>query len=124
MLALGRRRPVTAEQEASLPDWTGIWEVDWANKRGIRAPRPQMKLTPEYQQRLDAYRKAQEKGENLQSEGGTGLGDLSDVEATTEAENNFELESESSRRNVLTAVNSYDDVATIEDADVHGDARV
>lgn len=46
----------------------------------------------------------------------TGLGDLSDVEATTEAENNFELESESSRRNVLTAVNSYDDVATIEDA--------
>src|SRR5689334_4843971 len=34
-------------QLANLPDWNGIWEVDWANKRGIRAPRPQMKLTPE-----------------------------------------------------------------------------
>jgi len=55
-------------QLASLPDWTGIWEVDWANKRGIRAPRPQMKLTPEYQKKLDAYRAAQKQGENVQSE--------------------------------------------------------
>jgi hypothetical protein len=53
---------------ANLPDWTGIWEVDWANKRGIRAPRPQMKLTPEYQKKLDAYRAAQKQGENVQSE--------------------------------------------------------
>jgi hypothetical protein len=55
-------------QLASQPDWTGIWEVDWANKRGIRTPRPQMKLTPEYQHRLDAFRAAQKQGENVQSE--------------------------------------------------------
>ncbi len=51
-----------------LPDWSGVWEIDWRNTRGS-PPRPVMKLTPEYQQRLDAYRKAQEKGDNLQSEG-------------------------------------------------------
>ena len=55
-------------QLASLPDWTGIWEVDWANKRGIRTPRPQMKLTPDYQKKLDAFRAAQKQGENVQSE--------------------------------------------------------
>ena len=55
-------------QLANLPDWSGIWEVDWANKRGIRAPRPQMKLTPEYQKKLDAYRAAQKQGENVQGE--------------------------------------------------------
>lgn len=53
---------------ADLPDWTGVWEVDWRNSRGM-PPKPAMKLTPEYQTRLDAYRKAQEKGENLQSQG-------------------------------------------------------
>jgi hypothetical protein len=53
---------------ARLPDWSGIWEVDWANKRGIRTPRPQMKLTPQYQKQLDAYRAAQKDGENVQSE--------------------------------------------------------
>ncbi len=51
-----------------MPDWSGIWEVDWANKRGIRTPRTQMKLTPEYQKKLDAYRAAQKQGENVQSE--------------------------------------------------------
>ncbi len=55
-------------QLASQPDWTGIWEVDWANKRGIRTPRPQMKLTPDYQKKLDAFRAAQKQGENVQSE--------------------------------------------------------
>jgi hypothetical protein len=53
---------------AKLPDWTGIWEIDWRNTRGA-PPRPQMKLTPEYQAQLDAFRKAQQKGENLQTEG-------------------------------------------------------
>jgi len=52
---------------AALPDWSGVWEVDWANTRGV-APRPAMKLTPEYQKRLDAFRAAQSKGENVQSE--------------------------------------------------------
>lgn len=55
-------------QLAKLPDWTGVWEVDWANTRGIRAPRPQMKLMPEYQKKLDVYRAAQAQGENVQSE--------------------------------------------------------
>jgi hypothetical protein len=53
---------------AKLPDWSGVWEIDWRNTRQS-PPRPQMKLTPEYQQRLDAYRKAQQQGENLQTEG-------------------------------------------------------
>jgi hypothetical protein len=55
-------------QLAKLPDWSGVWEVDWANTRGIRTPRPQMKLMPEYQKKLDAYRAAQAQGENVQSE--------------------------------------------------------
>ncbi len=46
----------------------------------------------------------------------SGLSDLSDVAAETEAENNFELETETSLRNVLTAVNSYADTATVDDA--------
>ncbi|MDR2215340.1 MAG: hypothetical protein LBE59_05810, partial [Nevskiaceae bacterium] len=54
---------------ADLPDWKGIWEIDWRNERGVdRASRPQMKLTPEYQARLDAFRAAQKEGENLQSD--------------------------------------------------------
>jgi hypothetical protein len=53
---------------AKLPDWSGVWEIDWRNTRQS-PPRPQMKLTPAYQQRLDAYRKAQQQGENLQTEG-------------------------------------------------------
>jgi len=62
--------PRTAQwsQLANLPDWGGIWEVDWANKRGVRTPRPQMKLQPEYQKKLDAWRAAQKQGENLQGE--------------------------------------------------------
>jgi hypothetical protein len=52
---------------AKLPDWSGVWEVDWANKRGT-PPRPAMKLTPEYQARLDAYNKGKEKGENTQTQ--------------------------------------------------------
>lgn len=50
-----------------LPDWSGVWEVDWRNARGA-PPRPPMKLTPEFQTKLDAYRKMQKKGENLQGE--------------------------------------------------------
>jgi hypothetical protein len=52
---------------ARLPDWSGVWEIDWRNTRGS-APRPEMKLTPEYAAKLADYRKAQEKGENLQGE--------------------------------------------------------
>jgi hypothetical protein len=52
---------------AKLPDWSGVWEIDWRNTRKS-PPRPQMKLVPEYQAKLDAFRKAQGQGENLQSE--------------------------------------------------------
>jgi hypothetical protein len=52
---------------ASLPDWSGVWEVDWRNARGSPA-RPPMKLTPEWQAKADEYRAAQARGENLQSE--------------------------------------------------------
>jgi hypothetical protein len=53
---------------AKLPDWSGVWEVDWRNTRGS-PPRPPMKLTPAWQAKQDAFRAAQKKGENLQSEG-------------------------------------------------------
>jgi len=65
--AAAARRAQWAAQ-ADLPDWTGVWEIDWRNSRGM-PPRPQMKLQPKYQAELDAYKKAQSKGENLQSEG-------------------------------------------------------
>jgi hypothetical protein len=52
---------------AKLPDWSGVWEVDWRNSRGM--PRkPPMKLTPEWQAKADAYKASQARGENLQSD--------------------------------------------------------
>jgi hypothetical protein len=51
---------------AKLPDWSGVWEIDWRNSRGM-PPRPQMKLTPEWQAKADEYRAGQARGENLQS---------------------------------------------------------
>jgi hypothetical protein len=54
-------------QLGSWPDWSGVWEVDWANKRGMPA-KPAMKLKAEYQARLDAYNKGKEKGENQQTQ--------------------------------------------------------
>jgi hypothetical protein len=53
---------------AKLPDWSGVWEIDWRGTRKPAAPRTQMKLTPEYQKKLDAFRAAQKQGENVQSE--------------------------------------------------------
>ena len=52
---------------AKLPDWSGVWEIDWRNTRKS-PPRPQMKLTPEWQAKADAFRKAQAKGENVQGD--------------------------------------------------------
>ena len=52
---------------AQLPDWSGVWEIDWRNTRGS-PPRPKMKLKPEYQARLDAYEQARKKGENQQTQ--------------------------------------------------------
>jgi len=52
---------------AKLPDWSGVWEVDWRNSRGMPR-RPPMKLVPEWQAKADAYRAGQARGENLQSD--------------------------------------------------------
>jgi hypothetical protein len=54
-------------QPAKTPDWSGIWEIDWRNTRKS-PPRPPMKLTTEYQAKLDAFRAAQKQGENLQGQ--------------------------------------------------------
>ena len=52
---------------AKLPDWQGIWELDWRGGGGLAAARPAPpKLTPAAQAKLDAYKKAQEVGKDLQ----------------------------------------------------------
>ena len=78
-------KPPTAAQWAALaklPDWSGIWEVDWRGQRRAAAPagataaggpprfamRPQPKLKPKYQAMAAAYRAARAKGENIQGE--------------------------------------------------------
>jgi hypothetical protein len=60
-------RAAQRAQVAKTPDWNGIWEVDWRNTRKSPPP-PPMKLTPEYQKRLDAFRAARKQGENLQGQ--------------------------------------------------------
>ena len=69
MVGAGAAESRTAQWSklASLPDWTGVWEIDWRNTRKS-PPRPQMKLNPDYQKKLDAWRAAQKEGENLQGE--------------------------------------------------------
>jgi hypothetical protein len=52
-----------------LPDWQGIWELNWRGGGGLAAARPAPpKLTPAAQAKLDAYRKAQQSGKNEQPE--------------------------------------------------------
>ena len=52
---------------AKLPDWSGIWELDWQHGRGLAAMRPTPpKLVPEAQAKLTAYMAAQKQGEDLQ----------------------------------------------------------
>lgn len=50
-------------------DWSGVWELDWQHSGlgGVRGATPP-KLTPAYQAKFDAYRAAQKKGENEQSQ--------------------------------------------------------
>jgi hypothetical protein len=53
---------------AKLPDWSGVWELDWERPGGLAAARAGMpKLTPEYEARLEKYRADQKKGENQQT---------------------------------------------------------
>jgi hypothetical protein len=55
---------------AKLPDWSGVWELDWQRRAGgLAAMRPQPpKLTPEYQKRYDEYRAGQAQGLNQQTD--------------------------------------------------------
>jgi hypothetical protein len=52
---------------ARLPDWSGVWELDWRGGSGRGATSPP-KLTPEYAAREEAYRDAQKRGENQQTD--------------------------------------------------------
>ncbi len=50
---------------AQLPDWQGIWELDWQHSGALKRPAPP-KLTPSAQAKLDTYKKGQESGRGLQ----------------------------------------------------------
>lgn len=52
---------------AKLPDWQGIWELDWQHNPRLMGSSPPT-LVPAAQAKLTAYQRGQEKGENLQSE--------------------------------------------------------
>ena len=52
---------------AQLPDWSGVWELDW-QRTGLAAARGGMpKLTPAYAARLQKYREEQQNGKNQQT---------------------------------------------------------
>jgi hypothetical protein len=53
---------------ARLPDWSGVWELDW-QRTGLAAARGGMmpKLSPEYAARLQKYQDEQKKGEHEQT---------------------------------------------------------
>jgi len=56
----------TWQSIAQLPDWSGVWELDWragAGRGGAGMP----KLTPESQAKLDKYRVDQKEGKNAQT---------------------------------------------------------
>ena len=50
-----------------LPDWHGIWELDWQHSPGLMRQAPPA-LLPVAQKKLDIFRAAQAKGENLQEQ--------------------------------------------------------
>ena len=55
---------MTWAQIARLPDWSGVWDIDWSNLFGGKQPQPQ--LTPPYAARLKAYQDSQKSGDNVQ----------------------------------------------------------
>ena len=74
-------KPPTAAQWAALaklPDWSGVWEVDWRGRHPKDAsPRnggpagmlpPNLKLKPKYEAMAKAFQAAKKQGENVQSE--------------------------------------------------------
>ncbi len=50
---------------AKLPDWSGIWELDWMHNRSLMHATPP-DLTPEWQAKYNTYLADQKKGEDLQ----------------------------------------------------------
>jgi hypothetical protein len=50
---------------ARLPDWQGIWELDWQDNPALMQQSPPS-LLPQAQAKLTAYRAAQKQGEDLQ----------------------------------------------------------
>lgn len=52
---------------AKLPDWQGIWELDWQHNPRLMGSAPPA-LLPAAQAKLTAYKHGQEHGENLQTE--------------------------------------------------------
>lgn len=56
----------TWQSIAQLPDWSGVWELNWragAGRGGAGMP----KLTPDSQAKLDKYRADQKEGKNAQT---------------------------------------------------------
>jgi hypothetical protein len=54
---------------ARLPDWSGVWELDWHGGNLAKTAMPSLpKLTPEYAARLEKYRAGQQEGQNLQTD--------------------------------------------------------
>jgi hypothetical protein len=51
-----------------LPDWQGIWELDWKHNPGLLGGGTPGPLTPSAQAALDKYVALQQKGENLQTQ--------------------------------------------------------
>jgi hypothetical protein len=52
---------------AKLPDWQGIWELDWQHNPRLMDSEPPS-LLPAAQAKLTAYKQGQQKGENLQTD--------------------------------------------------------
>jgi hypothetical protein len=62
------RLPGTTWQSiAHLPDWSGVWELDWRAGAG-RGAMGMPKLTPDYQAHFDKYRAEQKEGKNQQTQ--------------------------------------------------------
>ena len=53
---------------AKLPDWSGVWELDWQSYGAARSMPSPPKLTPEFSARLDKYHQEQQQGERQQTD--------------------------------------------------------
>jgi hypothetical protein len=54
---------------AKLPDWSGVWDLDWRSFNGSSATGEKPpRLTPEYAKRFEQFQAAQKRGEKQQAE--------------------------------------------------------